>query len=187
MSAAEILAYLAEQDGKPFRSVSDRLPDKGGAGTHPAIYAHYLAYLETGLYPYIADVQAYIAERVPGLPAIDRHKPYNEQPGLLKQLGTEIYVASNCYRADMERSRAAELQACGYVPLEAAEIVAGRRYSLVLCTNYVGSGVAWHEPVHDARPVFADGALTGFLPKGKRTHGYPMSSLSGALVRPEAR
>jgi hypothetical protein len=153
----------------------------------PAVYAEYVAFMQTGRYPYMDSVATEIAtkHRV----AADLWHPnqrfhhqavhdFHSETGcdLLVKLHHEVYLASEEYRlaelAEMVVARLAD----GYERIESVDKIT--KFSHVVHFGFYSGGTGWQEWA-DARLVPQDnpsqaavtGGIKAVLPKGKRTNG----------------
>lgn len=84
----------------------------------PAVYAEYVAFMETRAYPYIDRVAAWIGERA-GIPVL----PYHNAPGwgldgdLTPKLHHEVYLASGQFRLAEMATTEVRLAAEGFRPI----------------------------------------------------------------------
>lgn len=132
----------------------------------PSIYAEYLAYIETGAYPYIDSVVSFIAERH-GMPFVGQHHAQYAADPLGKKLSHEVYLASTQYRLAAMVDRYAVLRGQGYRPITELEPRAGMRIEIEGCA---------FNPLRCV-PIEARHGGWALMPPRRRTHGLNLSDL----------
>lgn len=124
--------------------------EKYGRLTTPEIYEAYKEYIATGLYPYLDNVTAFVADK------------YGVQD--TKQLKHELYIAGSMYKLEQMVNLENELKAKGFTPITEFELKAGQKIIL-----------QGKDKVLRVSNPDGNGNIFGFEPRHTRT-GYNLTA-----------
>lgn len=145
----------------------------------PAVYAEYVAFMETGDYPYLDNVVRFIARRNDIADAATRRRFDVEavKGTILRVLHHEVYLASGQYRVAQMFAREAELRGEGWLSVTELAPVDGMRVKLA-------STHGCAEVTYRCKPAGrGDWAL---LEPRKRSHGLSLRAMQAQYRAYEA-